>query len=444
MKPTSGIVGLFTAASLAFIFTADAGLANGSCNSVRVDSTFFEKRTNIYNHGGDHLAGEVTRFTVTGNFTSLKVEISGDQTGVLCSSAAACNGATFTAPADGKYSLKVTGTGGTQIAPPRTGSRLGIAGTVTSSCTAKTTGADTDADAKEGGSSSSSSSSSSAEAEKKKNEAARGSASSAAGSTSVASVTGALNSALSGGAPGSVTQNGLFLSTNGSVAMPKLWASIQGRNFDGTIDGSSREFTLGGDFEIGRTRLGLFLSSGRSDLDVNGVSVDAEGLSYGPYFKSNITDRISVNGYALSSKPEYTVGGTKYEATRRAFGLTGKMDHQLGRTQLTSHLSVSRFNEDHPAAGILAATNVSSTLASIGSRATFMAESNFRPYVSLGGDFHRYEDGVNGKTTQNSGRFGTGFDLDMGLGQLSLDIDSGRLLKGTRDVGVNLRFEMAF
>ena len=151
--------------------------------------------------------------------------------------------------------------------------------------------------------------------------AAQGMGAFASASTSVGFVGSAINSTLSGGAPASVTRNGLFLSTYGDQTGMTGWAALQGRVFDGDIDGSAHELTFGLDYEVGAsTRLGFFLSAGRSDLDVSGVSVDSDALSIGPYFKSHIGDRYNVTGYALFARPDYDVGGVTYQAERRLVG----------------------------------------------------------------------------------------------------------------------------
>lgn len=266
---------------------------------------------------------------------------------------------------------------------------------------------------------------------------------SATGSTRM--IGGAINNALTGGAPAVVTKNGLFLSTRDSGSGLIGWAAAQGRWFDGDVDGTSRELTFGMDFEAGRnTRLGLFLSAGRADLDISGVSVDSTSFSFGPYFKTSLSDRYTLTGYALWARPDYSVGTTSYEAERRAAGLTANADYTWGSTDIRSFVGVSAFSEDHPAAGALAARDVTSVTGSLGTRATFQTGTALAPYVSLGAEFTRFDDGLGGESSFTSPRIGTGFDYDTGAGNLSLDLDGGRILEDTRDLRLRMNYNLNF
>lgn len=81
---------------------------------------------------------------------------------------------------------------------------------------------------------------------------------------------------------------GAFAAASGAIHMIG-WAALQGRWLDGGVDGTTRELTFGMDFEVGTdTRLGLFLSAGRADLQVGGIDIDSDALSFGPYFKTRL------------------------------------------------------------------------------------------------------------------------------------------------------------
>ena len=175
------------------------------------------------------------------------------------------------------------------------------------------------------------------------------------------------------------------------------------------------------------TRLGLFLSSGRADLDVAGIDVETDALSFGPYFKTRLSDTYEVTGYALFARPDYEVGGTSYEAERRAAGLTANANYMWGNTEIESFLGVSGFSEDHPSAGALSSRTVSALTGSIGTKAIFGQGAPLRPYVSIGADFNRYDDGVNRRTTHNTPRLGTGFTYHTGSGSLSMDLNGGQI-----------------
>ncbi len=265
----------------------------------------------------------------------------------------------------------------------------------------------------------------------------------AAGSTRM--IGGAINNTLSGGAPAVVTRNGLFLSTRDTGSGMIGWAAVQGGWLDGDVDGTTRELTFGMDFEVGPdSRLGLFLSAGRADLEIAGVAVDSDAFSFGPYFKTRIGDRYTLTGYALWARPDYDVGGISYQAERRAAGLTANADYTWGSANIRSFVGVSGFSEDHPAAGGLAARDITSVTGSVGTRATFQTGTALAPYVSLGADFTRFDDGLGNETTHTGPRLGTGFNYETGQGNLSLDLDGGRILEDTRDLRLRMNYNLNF
>lgn len=273
---------------------------------------------------------------------------------------------------------------------------------------------------------------------------AQGSGANVSAGASVGAVGGAINKALSGGG-GPVTRDGLFFSTSGADGVYSGWLSFQGRNYSGTIDGDSYEFTLGTDMDLGSGRkIGFFLSMGETDLVVGGTAVDSDAVSFGPYVKLDFGDRYSLTGYALFAKPNYTVGGTSYEADRRAIGVTVNADYLIGNTEIRSFVGLSGFEEDHPAAGLLAARDISSFTGSIGTRASFNAGSAFRPFVSLGFDFMRFDDGINGTISHNTPRVGAGFAYDAPMGTLDVDVNGGEILQGTDDIEVRINYNLSF
>ncbi|MBY6159859.1 autotransporter outer membrane beta-barrel domain-containing protein [Mameliella alba] len=264
-------------------------------------------------------------------------------------------------------------------------------------------------------------------------------------SSSIGFVGSAINGSLAGAAPATVTRNGLFLSTLGADSGVTGWAALQGRQFDGDVDGSARELTFGMDFEAGAaTRLGLFVSIGKSDLDISGVSVDSDAISFGPYFKTQLGDRYSVTGYALFARPDYDVGGITYRAERRAAGLTANADYTWGSADIRSFIGLSGFAEDHPAAGGLSARRISGLTGSIGTRASFDIGTSLTPYVSLGAEYNRYDDGLGTREDHTGPRIGTGFAYDAGKGRLTLDVDGGRLLDDTRDLKLRMNYNLNF
>ncbi|MGR3370377.1 autotransporter domain-containing protein [Sagittula sp.] len=410
------------AAAFLSIGAMNAGAALAGCNNEFFSVDYNYGGSQSYGFPGDLKSGEDANFTAAGDFQFFKIELNGK---VLCNSAASCNGYTYTAPATDSYYFLATG---------QSGPGTGKSGTATYSCTAATTGPGT------GGGTANSATATGGGLPA----AAQGAGSTVAAAGSTAAVGNAINNAITGTGPNLSTQ-GLFLSGGGTSSPLQAWASLQGRNYSGDIDGRSFEFTLGADMEVAAgTRLGLFLSSGRADLDVAGIDVETDALSFGPYFKTRLSDTYEVTGYALFARPDYEVGGTSYEAERRAAGLTANANYMWGNTEIESFLGVSGFSEDHPSAGALSSRTVSALTGSIGTKAIFGQGAPLRPYVSIGADFNRYDDGVNRRTTHNTPRLGTGFTYHTGSGSLSMDLNGGQIFEDTRDVELRMNYNFNF
>lgn len=274
--------------------------------------------------------------------------------------------------------------------------------------------------------------------------AAQGSGAVLAAGASVGAVGGSINKALNK-TPGSVTRDGLFFSSSGADGVYNGWASLQARNYSGVMDGESYEFTLGADMDLGAGRkVGLFLSVGRTDLVIGGTVVESDAVSFGPYVKMDFGERYSLTGYALFAQPDYTVGATSYRADRRALGVTVNAEYVIGNAEITSFIGLSGFQEDHPAAGVLVARDIESVTGSIGTRATFNPGSAFKPFVSLGFDFMRFDDGINGMIAHNTPRLGAGFSYDAPMGTLDVDVNGGEILQGTDDVEVRINYNLSF
>lgn len=111
---------------------------------------------------------------------------------------------------------------------------------------------------------------------------------------------------------------------------------------------------------------------------------------------------------------------------------------------MQSFLGVSGVREDHPAAGALAACDISMLTGSIGTKATFATGSTLQLYLSIGADFSHYDDGITGRQRHDTPRLATGFRHDTGAGHLAPEVNGGRILKGTRDVEVRLNDDLNF
>ena len=270
----------------------------------------------------------------------------------------------------------------------------------------------------------------------------------AGGSTSA--IEEALDNALGGASGGArLTRNGVFLSTQGKGSTARAWGSLHARQFSGDVDGKSLEFTLGVDTLVApSTRLGLILSKGRSDLDVNDSSVDIDSLSFGPYVSHKLSDIYEVSAFMVVSEPEYDIDGAEYKAKRLGGGIKFDADYTLGQTEVNSYASLTGFSEKHPDATIngidVDGHTVSSLLGAIGTKAIFNAGKPLRPYLGVGVDLRKFDDGINDVQEFASPRVNAGFSYEGAAGTLSLDLSGGHILEDTRDTSMRLSYQMDF
>ena len=407
---------------------------NGSCNGERVTGKYFENRTNIYYSGGNHLATETTTFTVTGNFQSFSIDVSGDQTGTLCSSAAACNGFSFTAPADGNYRFAMTGRGGAAIEPnPVDPTGPGVSGEVISNCVAAETEPNDDGPGEPG-------------------EADLGGT--IAANAAALNANGALNrigaARQNNGAPGvQATRNGLRFSTSGEGGLTgdgwTVWGSAGFQRFDGGFDGDSMALTFGADMQIGATpRLGFMVDYSDLDVTAGATPVTAETFSFGPYVSVDLNGKWSLDAFLAYGQPEYVVGGTPFTADRLLGGVTLNAEYMLGGVAVTSFISADGFSEDHPAVGATPARTLSNLRASLGTRAEFNPGQNVRPYLSIAAEASQFDDGLGTETSNFSPRLGAGLTVDGDLGSFNVNVGGGEIIDGTRDYTFSLGYEARF
>lgn len=277
-----------------------------------------------------------------------------------------------------------------------------------------------------------------------------------AGGASGASIGGAIGNAMGarngGGAP-VISSSGLFLSTlstqGPALALDQqpsaaLWASIQGTQFGGSLDGDGVEFTIGGDVAIAEgTYLGAVLSYGDYEIISGGITYETTALSFGPYLSARISDRYAFDAYVVFAQPDYVAAGTSYSTDRLTAGVKASAEYDLWGFATTSHIGFSGFSEDLPAAAIGGARTVSSTVGTIATRIEFAPGAATRPYLSIGVDSIRFKDGAT-KLSSVSPRFGLGVDMSGRYGNLNLRLDAGEVFDTARAVtfGFNWKLDL--
>lgn len=277
-----------------------------------------------------------------------------------------------------------------------------------------------------------------------------------AGGASGASIGGAIGNAMGarngGGAP-VISTSGLFLSTlstqGPALALDQqpraaLWASIQGTQFGGSLDGDGVEFTLGGDIAIAdNAYIGAVLSYGDYEIISGGITYETTALSFGPYLSARISDRYALDAYVVFAQPDYFAAGTSYSTDRVTAGIKALAEYDLWGFATTSHIGISGFSEDLPAAAIGGARTVSSTVGTIATRIEFAPDAETRPYISIGVDSIRFKDGAT-KLSSVSPRLGLGVDMSGRYGNLNLRLDAGEVFDTARAVtfGFNWKLDL--
>lgn len=284
-------------------------------------------------------------------------------------------------------------------------------------------------------------------------DSARTTGGAAAGGASTTSIGGGINNAVGNrfGSGGNIdaSQDRIFLSTRGEDSALVFWTSLEGRSFDGGVNGSGIDLTLGADIELTPDLiLGGILSWGDYNLTVGATTVDVDGLTIGAYVAQRLSSTSTFDAYLTYSEPDYLISGTAYTAERWAGAAKMSVDYTMGSVDVRSFGSMSFLREEHPAAVIsgtpVAARQVSSLTGSLGSKATYATASPWTPYASLAADFTLFDDGTNGTAKSVSPRIGFGASYDTATTTFQFDFDAGEPFKGTRDYGVRLRYEIRF
>jgi hypothetical protein len=269
----------------------------------------------------------------------------------------------------------------------------------------------------------------------------------AAAATSSGAVGSAISNAFAsrGGSTGPrLTQNGLFFSTQGQTNGAVMWGALKGTKFSGALDGQGGEVSLGADWEVATdTILGVALSFGSYEVELNGTSYENEALAFGPYMSTKLADGIDLKAFVLLAKPEYKSGGASWDAHRVIGGVDLGVSYALGGVQATGYLALSGFKETLSGAAPGGEREISQTMASLGSRFDFAPTAAIRPNMTIGADAIRFDDGLT-VMESTSPHFGLGLDADMGPGTLSINLDGSEIFDEAKAVSLGLRFSASF
>ncbi|MCC6008268.1 MAG: autotransporter domain-containing protein [Rhodobacteraceae bacterium] len=249
---------------------------------------------------------------------------------------------------------------------------------------------------------------------------------------------------------GGIATRGIFLSTRGHGGDSPLAAfiSLDARAFEGRFSGSAATLTLGADMAIGPNAVaGLLASVAAANGTLTGVGTNVTSVAAGPYFGAQFGG-LTLEGYLTYGRPRISAGGPAYSTDRTMGALRLSGTTQLAGLDVSPFASLTAFQERHPAhvfGGAAApAKTVRGLTTSLGGRVELAETGGMRPYVSLAAEYIAFDDGLGTRTNRLMPRLGAGFSAQAGNGALRLDLDSGSVGAGTRDLGARVSYSLRF
>lgn len=261
-----------------------------------------------------------------------------------------------------------------------------------------------------------------------------------------------------GGAGNTVTKNRMFVSTQ-NMARSQMettewnaWVSAEGRNYNGGIDGYSADVVVGADKLFSDNFLaGVLLGFSHTDIKDATKSAKVGSPAIGTYFASRFAGDLILDSYVSYARPEYKLDGTSFKSDRTSVGLSLTGEYAASTGTIRPFGRLSGYSEDQPAytgtGGAVASNKVDSYKASLGARfesGTPLGSTGLMPYLSGAVDYVSSKSTVTGKDDFVAPRVGFGVSGPVGGGNLSFDIDGGKVTSDTYDVGLRATYEFNF
>lgn len=256
-----------------------------------------------------------------------------------------------------------------------------------------------------------------------------------------------------------VSKNLVFVSTSNMRSNRFLppnwnaWATLEGRDYSGGIQGSSFDFVAGVDRLVNPNLIvGMLGGFGRTFVSVSGTYETAASPMIGAYFGRRFGENLVLDGFLSFAAPGYTTNGASFTAGRVSAGLNLSGVIERGAFDVEPFLKASTYHESQPGytaggGAVIAANEAVSTAASAGVRVRFRgfgSNSGLVPYVSAAADMRHTTTTVGGTDRFIAPRMAFGLHGALGRGQISLDVDIGRTRSDTVDRGVKFGYEMKF
>ncbi|EPX80103.1 autotransporter outer membrane beta-barrel domain-containing protein [Litoreibacter arenae] len=238
--------------------------------------------------------------------------------------------------------------------------------------------------------------------------------------------------------------------------LSSIWGSLDTKRMNGTYSGTSGNLIFGVDALVGSsTIVGLLAGYNRSNVDLpSGQRVKAKGVAVGPYFSTQLSDRLSLDGFIGFARPDYTVDGGQFEGDKTFGNLTLTGSVPLRSAELSPFISIASSREDLPAFTSVAPvvayapTEIKSFVATIGTGINYnpidRGNLTYLPTAGFEIDYVRNDDGFGNIDSFTTPRISGGVTILSDVGALNLGANVSRTSEGTTTVGASAAYFWQF
>jgi len=214
---------------------------------------------------------------------------------------------------------------------------------------------------------------------------------------------------------------------------------------------------FGADILAGNTLIGVIGGYNTSTVTIpTAQRIEAEGFSIGPYFATQLTDSLSLDGFIAFGEPDYDIDNGVFSG-EKVFGnitLTGSVE--MDRLELTPFISLASAREKLPAFSsaipfpVVAypATTIKGVVATIGTGINYEPFERggllYLPRAGIEVDAVRNDDGFGNIADFTTLRLSGGYTILGDNGGWSLGGDVARTSEGTTTVGASASYFWQF
>lgn len=262
------------------------------------------------------------------------------------------------------------------------------------------------------------------------------------------------------GAP-STRQDATTLTTQDAPSwngLSSVWGSLDTKTLNGTYSGDSTNLLFGADALVGDSLIvGVIAGYSVSSITIpSGQRIKTKALSFGPYFSAQLSETLSLDGFAAFGKPNYDVDGGQFSGDKIFGNLTLSGSIFLENALVSPFISIASIREDLPAFTSVApfpvvaygATTIDAFVTTIGASVNFnpveKGGKTYLPHAGFEVDFVRSDDGFGNITNFTAPRLSGGVNIISDAGALSLGADISRTSEGTTTFGANAAYFLQF